>query len=313
MFDDAFAGLQCAVRNVRTLGPEHANAHFDHGLNSFIREGGCTPAIWARSRGASTRLLGITFMREPLSIYVRTDDSLHGVADLAGRRVALPAWPRLVFDFWRVAAHKGFQSALAAHGMDESDLEFIDVEEDKDPHRRLNLSREQTAMQDDISEYGSQLEALLRGDVDALFAKGAESAIVVRQSGGRIRQLYDCCESANTDHHINNSSPRLLTCSQALLDRHPESVGTYLATITHAAQWAAENPGELEDFVARECGIKVGDIVNFFPADYASAFLPTLGRNFIGYANSMKRFMLDNAYIDADFSLDEWIWEDATR
>jgi len=306
MFEDAFAGSDTSVRNIRELGPAHANTHFDHNLDNFIREGGCTPAIWARSNGMATRLLGITFMREPLGVYVRVDDPADGIQALAGRRLALPVWPRLIFNFWRVAAHKGLLAALDAHGMTASDVEFVDVPEDKDPHRRLNLSKSETGASDDSSEYGGQLEALLNGEVDAIFAKGAESAIVVRQSGGRIRLLYDVNQSANISHQVNNSTPRLLTCSENLLENHSQTVDTYLSTIVSAAQWAGDNPHELQAFVARECAINVEDIDKFFPAGYESDFLPSLSEEFIDVANTMKQFMLRHSYIEGDFSIEDW-------
>ena len=306
MFDDAFVDSDTSVRNIRELGPAHADAHFNHDLDNFIREGGCTPAIWARSNGMETRLLGVTFMREPLGVYVRSDDPVDSVAALAGRRVALPVWPRLIFNFWRVAAHKGLLSALDAHGMTASDVEFVDVVEDKDPHRRLNLGKTETEAADDSSEYGGQLQALLRGEVDAIFAKGAESAIVVRQSGSRIRLLYDVNQSDDISHQVNNSTPRLLTCSNRLLEKHPQAVDTYLSTIVAAAEWARSNSSELRSFVARECGISVEDIADFFPTGYENEFLPALSQNLIDVTNTMKQFMLRHAYIESDFSIEDW-------
>ena len=307
MFADEFQGSGVAIRNIGEAGPVRANAHFTHDLDNFIREGGCTPPIWARSRGARTRLLGITFMREPLGIYVRTDDDAKSVRDLADQRFALPAWPQLVFDFWRVAAHKGILSALDAHGMSGSDVQFVDVTEDKNPHRRLNTALGNTVSEDEISEYDEQLQALLRGDVDAMFAKGAESAIVVRQSRGAIRLLYDVNQSADVSHQVNNSTPRLVTCSEELLDQYPQDVETYLSAIVSAARWARGKPDDLQTFVAKECGITVGEIEQFFPDGYESEFLPGLSAELIQRTNTMKQFMLDHRYIDKDFSIDEWV------
>jgi len=307
MFDDAFSDSETSVRNIRELGPAHANAHFTHDIDDFIREGGCTPAIWARSKGMATRLLGITFMREPLGIYVRTDDPIDSIQALTGKRFALPVWPQLVFDFWRVAAHKGITSALDAHEMQAPDVQFVDVLENENPHRRMNLGKEELVAKDDHSEYSGQLHALLNGDVDAIFAKGAESAIVVRQSRGRIRLLYDVNTSTDTHHHINNSTPRLLTCSSNLLDNHPDAVRTYVAEIIDAAQWAKDNPKALRSFVARECSIHTTDIDRFFPGGYENDFLPLLSDEFIELARTMKEFMLEQGYIKRDFSFKDWI------
>ena len=307
MFDEHFAGSGTAVRNVRELGPEHANAHFTHALDSFIREGGCTPPIWARSRGAETRLLGVTFMPEPQHVYVRTDDALATIHDLAGRRVALPSWPQLVFDFWRVAAHKGILSALDAHDMTPYDVRLVDVREDRDPHRRLNPGRNVVLSADDESEYGCQLDALLASEVDAFFAKGAEAAVVVRQARGRNRPLYDVNDSANVSHHVNNSTPRLLTCSAALLRDNPQAVRIYMRAILDASIWARQNTGELRTFVAQECAITTDEIGLHFPAGYEAQFMPSLDERRVEHVRTMQRFMLEHGYIANDFSLADWI------
>lgn len=307
LFDHYFAGSGIAVRNIRELGPQHANSHFTHSLDSFIREGGCTPAIWTRSLGTDTRLLGVTFMPEPQNIYVRSGDALETLNDLAGRRVALPAWPRLVFDFWRVAAHKGILSALDAHDMTIDDIRLIDVHEDRDPHRRLNLAKDAVHALDDESEYGNQLEALLRNEVDAFFAKGAEAAVLVRQARGQIRSLFDLNRSANISHHVNNSTPRLLTCSQALLRDNPEAVRTYLRAIANASSWAERNHGELRSFVAQECAITVEEIENYFPTGYESQFMPSLDEHRLEHVRTMQRFMLEHGYIANGFRIADWI------
>lgn len=307
LFERHFAGSGTAVRNIRELGPEHANAHFTHALDSFIREGGCTPPIWTRSLGADTRLLGVTFMPEPQGIYVRADDALETMNDLAGRRVALPAWPQLVFDFWRVAAHKGILSALDAHGMTAGDVRLVDVREDRDPHRRLNLGKDAVHAVDDESEYGHQLDALLRNEVDAFFAKGAEAAVVVRQARGRIRSLYDLNASADVRHHVNNATPRLLTCSQALLRDDPGAVRTYLRAIADASSWAEAAGGELRRFVAQECAITVGEIEDFFPVGYERQFMPSLDETRLEHVRTMKDFMLGHGYIKHDVRIEDWV------
>jgi len=307
MFADVFAASEVSVRNVGEAGSQRANAHFTHDLDNFVREGGCTPPIWARSRGAKTRLLGITFMREPLGVYVRVDDDIDSLQDLAGRRFALPVWPRLIFNFWRVAAHIGILSALDAHGMNASDIQFIDVSEDNNPHRRLNTAVGSVINEDEKSEYDGQLQALLGGQVDAIFAKGAESAIMVRQSQGAVRLLYDVSQSGQIQHLINNSTPRLLTCSEELLKCYPHDVETYLSGIVKAAQWASKNTEELNTLVARECSIHIDDIKVFFSRDYASEFLPELSEDLLQRTNTMKQFMLEHRYIEDDFSIDDWV------
>ena len=139
MFADAFAESDYVVPNITELGPGHQDVHYTHSIDMFIREGGVAPPVWARANGGDSVMLGITFMEEFQGVFVRTDDPAASVADLAGRRLALPVWPRLVFNFWRFAALKGLTSALKVHGVAPDAVRFVDIVEGWDPSERRNV------------------------------------------------------------------------------------------------------------------------------------------------------------------------------
>ena len=150
------------VPNITELGPGHQDVHYTHSIDMFIREGGVAPPVWARANGVDSVMFGITFMEEFQGVFVRTDDPAASVADLAGRRLALPVWPRLVFNFWRFAALKGLTSALKVHGVAPDAVRFVDIVEGWDPSERRNVGTQDL----DIParcEYRGQLEALLAG------------------------------------------------------------------------------------------------------------------------------------------------------
>ena len=119
MFADLFRESGYEVHALSELGPQCRDVHYTHAIETFFREGGGAPPVWARANAVDSVVLGITFMEELLGVFVRADDPAGSVADLAGRRLALPVWPRLVFNFWRFAALKGLHSALAVHGLRE--------------------------------------------------------------------------------------------------------------------------------------------------------------------------------------------------
>ena len=85
-----------------------------HTIDAFFREGGAAPPIWARANGIDSVVLGMTFIDELLGIYVRIDDDADTICDLAGRRIALPVWPKLVFNFWKVVSLYAWHCALDA-------------------------------------------------------------------------------------------------------------------------------------------------------------------------------------------------------
>jgi len=245
-------------------------------------------------------------MEELLGVFVRADDPADSVADLAGRRLALPVWPRLVFNFWRFAALKGLHSALAVHGLRDDDVEFVDIVEGWDPHERSNVGRsdlEQPAR----CEYRNQLEALLAGEVDAIFGKGPEAALLRREAGGRIRLLYDLRWASAVAHRVNNSTPRLLTTSRHLVDRHFAAVVSYVRTLIRAARGAVTNTVDARRLIARECSVGQDGMEACLETNYSEKFRPRLSDELVEALAVMKSFLYERRFIARDFELEDWI------
>lgn len=295
------------VRNIKDLGKAQANTHYQHSLASSFREGGGSPPIWAYANGAATRLLGITFMEERLGIYVRADDPAASVEDLAGRRIGLPLWPKLVFNFFRFAAEKGFHSALRVHGMDEADVQIVDVVEAQDPARIVNPDFADGSPRVQQSYYHEQIQALLGGKVDAIFAKGGEAAVLEREAGGKVRLLYDVRTSSNIVDRVNNSTPRLLTVSANLLEDDREAVTSYVQTLVRVANWARDHKDEAARLVAIESGFAPADIETCFEPDFTRKLLPLTTQPMIDMLEVMKSFLHESGYIPRNFDTMEWL------
>ena len=306
MFAESFRDSGYEVRDLSELGPQCKDVHYTHAIESFFREGGGAPPVWARATGVDSVLLGITFMEELLGVFVRADDPARTVADLAGRRLALPVWPRLVFNFWRFAALKGLHSALAVHGLRDEDVEFVDIVEGWDPHERRNVGRDEPT-RPARCEYRRQLEALLAGEVDAIFGKGPEAALLRRDAGGRVRLLYDLREANAIADRVNNSTPRLLTTSRQLVDGHFPAVVRYLQTLIRATRWVQTNRTEARRLIARECSVAHDEMETYLESDYAEKFLPRLSEELKEALAVMKSFMHERRFIIRDFALDEWL------
>ena len=306
MFVELFRASGYEVRDLSELGPHYKDAHYTHAIESFFREGGGAPPVWARANGADSVVLGITFMEELLGVFVRAEDPARSVADLAGRRLALPVWPRLVFNFWRFAALKGLHSALAVHGLRDEDVEFVDIVEGWDPHERRNVGMGDLA-QPARCEYRNQLEALLAGEVDAIFGKGLEAALLQRDAGGRIRLLYDLRQASAIADRVNNSTPRLLTTSRHLVDCHFAAVVRYLRTLIRAAHWVEANNAEARRLIACECSVERDEIETYLESDYADKFLPHLSDELVETLAVMKSFLYERRFIIQDFALEDWI------
>ena len=306
MFAPVFRGTDYEVRDLRELGSAHRDAHYTHSVSRFFREGGGSPPVWARSRGVDSVLLGVTFMEEMLGIFVRTGDPAETIPDLAGRRFALPRWPRLVFNFWRFAACKGIVSALRVHAMTLEDIELVDVTEEWDPHERRDVQHHDAPALPRC-EYRGQLRALLNGDVDAMFGKGPEAALLEHEADGRIRRIFDLRSAPTLADRVNNSTPRLLTTSREMIERHPEAVVRYLQTLIRAARWALGHPRETRALVARECGVPSHAMDDCLEDAWVSKLEPVLSEDLMEPVHILKAFLLQHGFIEQDFPLRDWV------
>ena len=64
-FDAEFAADGIAVKSLREVGDAALQeSHYDHHQNYSFRQGGSVPAIWARSLGRRTRVIGLNWIDE---------------------------------------------------------------------------------------------------------------------------------------------------------------------------------------------------------------------------------------------------------
>ena len=124
---DEFAPDGVEVRSLQDIPREEASDfHFTHAHPGLFREGGNVPALWARSRGEETRLIGLTWIEERQVIQVRADSAITVPEQLKGARLAIPRH-EISIDFWRAMALHGFDGALGLAGLGLADAELVEV------------------------------------------------------------------------------------------------------------------------------------------------------------------------------------------
>ncbi|WP_406397119.1 ABC transporter substrate-binding protein [Streptomyces uncialis] len=232
---DEFTPDGISVRSLQDAPAATArDHHYTHALEGLFREGGNVPALWARSRGEPTRLIGLTWIEERQVVLVAADSGIHEAADLKGRRLAVPRHP-LPIDFWRAMALRGFEGALSTAGLTLADTVPVDVP--ADAH---------------AAQWSAELAALRAGTVDAVYAKGATAVEAAARYGARIAVELDDHPDRRT--RVNNGTPRPITVRESLLDERPDLVARYLAVLVRAADWAAGHPDDLARVLSRETG-----------------------------------------------------------
>ncbi|MFF8807368.1 ABC transporter substrate-binding protein [Streptomyces omiyaensis] len=230
-----FAPDGIAVRSLQDADPgADRAAHYTHDLPGLFREGGNVPALWARSRGQDTRLVGLTWIEERQVVLVAPGSPVRRAADLRGLRLAVPRHD-VPIDFWRAMALRGFEGALASAGLGLDEAELVDV-----------------PAAGHVGQWAAELDALRRGEADAVYVKGALAVESARRAGAEVAVELDALP--DPAHRVNNGTPRPLTVHRELLDRHPEVVDRFLAVLLRAADWAAGEPDEVARILGAETG-----------------------------------------------------------
>ncbi len=307
-FDAEFPpGGPVEFRNIKELGKDRMiKSHFDHHLDNSVREGGAIPPIWARSRGADTALLGLTFVRDSLAFLVRADSDIHSFADIAGKRCSLPLHPKLLTDFMRANTERGWLCALAEHAMTPDDVVVTDVIIDNDFKDSANPTVGKESRQPfEAKMFDHELEALFNGEVDAIFTKNAQPARLLRLYGDRLRCIYDLLD-AKVDDHMINGNPRIVTISRNVVEEDPDLVTRYLQVLLRGARYAAEHKEETARIWAGEIGIEVEDVYNTYRGDFHTTVWPSLSDETLRRLRVQIDFLVGKGYLENDVDIDAW-------
>jgi len=279
---------------------ELRNSHFHHKQSGMFREGGNIPPIWAKGFGQDTVVVGITWLDEYQGIIVKHDSDIREIADLKGKRVAIPNHIGAVIDFQRGAAQHGFATALALAGLDKDDAIFVDVDA---PNYDVQEGPRATR-----TEYRHvELEALERGEVDAIFVRFARGYRLSRNP--QYRQVININDHPDPLVRVNNGTPRPVTVDRAFLDKHPEIVARYLAVLLRTAHWAEAHADEVLQLLVPENGGQgsVDEVIGSHGPNVHLSFTPKLSADYIAGLNVQKNFLRDWGYLKADFDINDWI------
>ncbi|CAB3665009.1 ABC transporter substrate-binding protein [Achromobacter kerstersii] len=306
--DEEFATDSIAVRSLRASADRSVReSHFNHKQANSFRHGGNAPPIWSRSQGQDVVVVGLTWLPQYQSILSLPSTGVRSLADLKGKRLALPRRVNEKMDFWRVSALQGFLQALATVGLSENDVELVDLPIEEPYIGELTTS--DTGALFDARQYASSARAetfaLIRGEVDALYNYGS--------AGPALQAFLDATVVADLNHHpdrrvaINNGTPNVLTVSGELVRERPDLVARYLAQLLRAADWAREHKHEAQAIIAREVSVADEWVPYAFGDDVHACLAPTLDPELVQALEVRKDFMLRHGFIQRDFSIDDWI------
>ncbi len=293
-----------ALRSIQeTSDPNARESHFDHSLPHSFRQGGNIPAIWARANGRDTRVIGLSWTDEFQAILALPGASIGRARDLRGRRIGLPVNP-ISIDFNRASALRGFAKALELDGLSLDAVERVDAVNEA-PNGTDGIATGEGFRRRSRHGYRAEVLALVRGEVDAIYVKGALGLETARLIGARI--VADLGFHPDPKVRINNGTPRTLTVDAGLIEARPDLVTRFLRRVLDAGDWAAAHPDEAIAYIAREAGSSP-DWVRAAYGEHASQRLGTfLTDEATDALSDFKDFLFAHGFLPADFDARAWI------
>lgn len=304
----AFERDGIVVRTLQESGPELGRHHYDHALPSLIREGGNMLAIAARAQGADTKLVGLTWSEESQLILTRQDTGIRGAADLKGRRLALPGWTANPIaehvrgtSIARGMSLAGYRGALASAGLALDDVTLVET-----PDRLRNIGGSGRDLGGRRGGVGRlwPIAALVAGEVDAIYVKGASALDQARENG--LVVAIDLDALPDRRFRVNNGTPRPITVHRSLIDDHFDHLARFLAVTLRAADRIAETPDSVRDILEFETEGSATAVDRAY-AGLHEGLHPTLDQERLALFDQQKRFLFTYGFLDADFALADWI------
>ena len=302
---EAFAQDGIQVRSMRhSQEPKIRESHYTHTLDNSLRQGGNAPALFARSEGKDTVLLGLHWIPQYQSILSLPESGITTVNQLKGRRLALPRRVNDAIDFWRATVLQGYHNALTLAGLKLSDVELVDLPiEMSYVHEDVEITDALTPAPRSIKFQTREMTALLKGEVDAMFGYSVWGAAVRGQINAVEIFAFD---GVPMEQQINNGAPETLTVSGGLLRDHPELVERYVVQLIAAADWAKQNKDAARRAVAIETGSAEYWLDKGCGADFADRLHFSLDQSLINALDVRKKFLLDHGFMRRDFDIADW-------
>ncbi|MFT3901264.1 MAG: ABC transporter substrate-binding protein [Gordonia sp. (in: high G+C Gram-positive bacteria)] len=276
-------------------------AHFTQAQPRSTRHGGNIPPIVATSRGARLAIVGLSVAPSRAALLTLPSSGIASPQDLRGKTIGVPKRVNDPVDFWRASVLQGAQRAVQAAGLGPDDVTFRDIIVDRTFVAESTRATGSTSTLWDagfmLGFQRAEIEALFRGEVDAIFSEGS-NRVVTQAITGAV-PVVEVGESSHTDPALSsNLRPLTLTVSRDLLEDDPDVVAAIVEETSAAARWAGDNAAGSARILAAEAGIPEELVIPSFSPTLTSELDIDLTPARLNLLDSQIRFLHDNGFLD---------------
>jgi ABC-type nitrate/sulfonate/bicarbonate transport system substrate-binding protein len=310
LFEEEFRDSGLAWRALAdSRDPAVHQSHFTHRKANSFRHGGNVPAIYARSRGADTKVIGISWPRTSYPVLALPGSGIKTAADLAGRRLLVPRRAEVAVDFWRASTLRVYETALTSAGLTFDDVELVEIEGESHHMADADTSsldgRLRWALQDRYSFMRAILLPLVRGDVDAVTAQATIGEQICALTNAQV--VFDQADQPDLLSRINNGAPDVLTVSGAFAAEHPDRVARVVTRLLDASNWARAHPDAAIELFARRLQIPTTLLQVTYRDELSQRLDVSLPEHAVTVLQSQQDFLLRHGFIDVSFDVQDWI------
>lgn len=309
LLEREFAHDGLEIRSLQESNRREVRAsHFDHTQPNSVRQGGNIPAIWTRANGRETRLLGLTWTDEYQAIITLPGRGIATAKDLVGRRLSIGNNPSGIIDVGRAQSLRGYANALRTIGHVLKDVELVEYHEARDTHAPPDASLPKGTTNGlgtvDRRGWSQEIAGMVRGEVDAVYVKGARGAEIASLIGAEV--VVDLGNHPDPLIRSNNPTPRTFTADAGLLEQRPDVVERTLARVLEASRWAEAHPEEARAYVGREIGA-TPEWVHFAYGDVHRHLGTDLLEPEIAALQDWANFLADHGFASRRIDVRAWI------
>lgn len=238
-----------------------ANDQLDFALHGDL------PSIVGRSNGIRTKIVVANSLRSNLYLAVHPGSGISSIEDLKGRKVA---------QFRGTNLHLATDKILAAHGLSERDVRFINM------------------------DFATATAALATGDIDAAFGQ-ADYLALEEQGIAKIVYSTRGDDPAFTRHsHVH--------VTEKFEQAHPEITARVVKALVKSAAWASDEANREKVF---ESWAKSGVPAGTFRADFEGQSLkvrntPVIDDFLVAAYREQAARARDYRLLRGEVSIDDW-------